>query len=453
MKSNSRSGKSARSWKSGVACLLIALWILGWLLMLLYDAFDWEGSRKDKINGTSPRSIKEVPYFQLKSYQAASVGEYRQSIRGLQYDRGGGVGVGAEAEAKVSDPAIFFLRDLLTSWNPDDTREEMWETSPAHPNQSQPKHRRGVVRRFDFLSPADMKVARQYRENEVPFIVYNIPELDAAVSKLSVENLLNNFGSVPRAVERSENNHFMYYSAKLSARAALAYSDWRAPQTDLPLTFSKFLRHAEEAEDQEKAVGSLPLHYLTISAQEGISTPWVRQAFPFFHPHREDNFFVVDNRDFKGINCRFGMRGIVQEAHFDSRRNFIAMVRGRKRYILLPPSECDKLSLLPHGHPSARHSDVDWSDPVAVEKAGKLGDAKATEAIIASGEMLYVPAFWFHYIVSQDATIQCNARSGSCDVGKDVIDKCMSERTPARPKRDRMQLLKKGLLLEALANH
>jgi hypothetical protein len=123
------------------------------------------------------------------------------------------------------------------------------------------------------------------------------------------------------------------------------------------------------------------------------------------------------------------------------------------RYVLLPPSECDKLSLLPYGHPSARHSDVDWSDPVAVEKAGALGGAKATEAVIASGDMLYLPAFWFHFIVSQDATIQCNARSGSSDVGKATIDKCMSDRSPARPMRDRKRLLEKGLLLEALANH
>jgi hypothetical protein len=40
------------------------------------------------------------------------------------------------------------------------------------------------------------------------------------------------------------------------------------------------------------------------------------------------------------------------------------------------------------------------------------------------GEMLYIPSFWFHYIVSQDASIQCNARSGDSDIGRKDITKC-----------------------------
>jgi hypothetical protein len=37
------------------------------------------------------------------------------------------------------------------------------------------------------------------------------------------------------------------------------------------------------------------------------------------------------------------------------------------RYILQPPSECKHLHLYPRGHPSARHSDVDWSN---IEQVG-----------------------------------------------------------------------------------
>lgn len=40
------------------------------------------------------------------------------------------------------------------------------------------------------------------------------------------------------------------------------------------------------------------------------------------------------------------------------------------------------------------------------------------------GEMLYIPSFWFHYIISQDASIQCNARSGESVAGKEEISKC-----------------------------
>ena len=60
-------------------------------------------------------------------------------------------------------------------------------------------------------------------------------------------------------------------------------------------------------------------------------TPWIRDAFPFFA--RQKSFFVVDPSGFRGINCRFGMKGVQAIAHFDSGRNFVAMIRGRKRLI------------------------------------------------------------------------------------------------------------------------
>lgn len=40
------------------------------------------------------------------------------------------------------------------------------------------------------------------------------------------------------------------------------------------------------------------------------------------------------------------------------------------------------------------------------------------------GEILYLPGYWFHYIISQDASIQCNARSGESEPGREEISKC-----------------------------
>ena len=57
-------------------------------------------------------------------------------------------------------------------------------------------------------------------------------------------------------------------------------------------------------------------------------------------------------------------------------------------------------------------------------QAGKLGDSLATEAVVSMGDVLYVPSFWFHYIVSQDASVQCNARSGYSPIGSEEIKKC-----------------------------
>jgi ribosomal protein L16 Arg81 hydroxylase len=118
------------------------------------------------------------------------------------------------------------------------------------------------------------------------------------------------------------------------------------------------------------------------------------------------------------------MRGVIAEAHYDGGRNFITMLRGRKRYVLIPPNECPNLSLLQKGHPSARHSSFDWSNINEIKKHEDFLNVKGTEVVLSRGEMLYIPSFWFHYIISQDASVQCNARSGSSEKGFDDISKC-----------------------------
>jgi hypothetical protein len=415
-RSNIKSKSKSFSSKSACICTLLLLWILG-MAALVFHMADWSD------RGVKPES------FHLMSYQAASTQEYSKEIPGLQYKNHGG------DKKSVSDPAIFKLRDLLHDWNPDDTHEDHWVTSRAHPDQphnTNDAYGGGAVRRFDYQNPEEMKTALEYREAEIPFIVYNNPELEAALEKLNLPNLLNNFGYIPRMVERSASNHFMYYSAKVQADKMF---HWTPPQIDLPVTFSKFLRLAEDAqknsvytsnEEDSKLSGDNGLHYMTIGASEGGHTPWIADALPFFSDQRrEDNFFIVERSQYHGINCRFGMRGVIAEAHYDGARNFVSMVRGRKRYVLLPPSECDRLHLLPRGHPSARHSTVDWSNIKELDENSDLAEAKATEAIVASGDILYIPSYWFHYIISQDASLQCNARSGaSLDEGN-VIRECM----------------------------
>jgi hypothetical protein len=44
----------------------------------------------------------------------------------------------------------------------------------------------------------------------------------------------------------------------------------------------------------------------------------------------------------------------MKAAHYDHGRNFIAMVKGHKRYVISPPRVCQDLELLSHGNPSAR---------------------------------------------------------------------------------------------------
>ena len=85
----------------------------------------------------------------------------------------------------------------------------------------------------------------------------------------------------------------------------------------------------------------------------------------------------------------------------------------------MPPSECSNIDLYPKSHPSARHSTLDWTDTAYLKNNRDFYTSKAIETIVYMGEVLYIPSHWIHYIISQDASIQCNARCGESDLGND----------------------------------
>ena len=117
------------------------------------------------------------------------------------------------------------------------------------------------------------------------------------------------------------------------------------------------------------------------------------------------------------------MQGVIAENHFDGSRNTIAVLGGSRRYILSHPNQCDKLALYPKGHPSARHSAVDWNNP-NVEEFPEFAEATANEVVLTAGQVLYLPTEWFHFIVSLELNFQCNSRSGITNHYKEYIRRC-----------------------------
>ena len=53
---------------------------------------------------------------------------------------------------------------------------------------------------------------------------------------------------------------------------------------------------------------------------------WLFKELTWFQPVKQ--LFIVEPRYQQGIHCRFGMRSIIAEAHFDRSRNAISMMRG-----------------------------------------------------------------------------------------------------------------------------
>ena len=112
-----------------------------------------------------------------------------------------------------------------------------------------------------------------------------------------------------------------------------------------------------------------------------------------------------------------------KENHFDGARNMVALMGGERRYILSHPDQCENLALFPKGHPSARHSAVDWSNP-DLNKFPQFRYAEANEVVLQAGDVLYLPTTWFHFIVSLELNFQCNTRSGMSEEYMSSIHEC-----------------------------
>lgn len=96
-----------------------------------------------------------------------------------------------------------------------------------------------------------------------------------------------------------------------------------------------------------------------------------------------------------------GPEGTLTPLHFDLTNNMMAQIVGRKRVILLPPSETAKLA-----HNRAVFSDVqDLEDAKALRAVPTARDAVRHEIILEPGEALYIPIGWWHQVRALDFSV------------------------------------------------
>jgi hypothetical protein len=300
-------------------------------------------------------------------------------------------------------PYSWNVMNVIQNWNPATT------TEPARLHQS--------LCVFDY--DTDFTVAQMYREAEVPFLMRNTPPLLEAAERWnrSPDYLSQLFESHLEKAEHSHNNHFMYFKTPHNLRQAP--EGWTPPMELTQMTFQEWYKKAQTVTTDEQQQERY--YFRAKGVKEGLND-FLYQELPIFEPIH-NNFFMVSPEEQRGINCRFGMKGVIAETHYDQSRNFIVLLGGQRRYILAHPRECQNLQLYPQGHPSGRHSAVDWTNP-DLHKFPEFSNAQVHEVVLQAGDALYLPTFWFHFIVSLNVNYQCNARSGMTNKHMEHIHEC-----------------------------
>lgn len=100
-----------------------------------------------------------------------------------------------------------------------------------------------------------------------------------------------------------------------------------------------------------------------------------------------------------------GGAGLVTPLHWDNLHNLYGQVRGRKRFTLFAPVERDNLYPYP---PTALYSHISYADPEQDERWPRLRDAERLGCTLDPGDLLFLPAFWWHHVRSLELAISVN---------------------------------------------
>lgn len=93
--------------------------------------------------------------------------------------------------------------------------------------------------------------------------------------------------------------------------------------------------------------------------------------------------------------------------HYDDMHNLFAQIEGRKRFVLFNPDQFEDLYPGPLNTRSESFSRVDLKRP-DFKRFPRLADVEYWEAVVWPGDLLFMPAYWWHHVSSQDVSVSVN---------------------------------------------
>jgi hypothetical protein len=117
--------------------------------------------------------------------------------------------------------------------------------------------------------------------------------------------------------------------------------------------------------------------------------------------------YIPDGSSLVSKNLWFGPSGTISPLHFDRSHNLLHQHWGRKHVVMVDPSHSHQLEPGSKNSVSPHVSSVDLVTSGFNIDLSRL-NAPCLETILEPGDVLFVPAFWWHHVISIDVAISIN---------------------------------------------
>lgn len=127
----------------------------------------------------------------------------------------------------------------------------------------------------------------------------------------------------------------------------------------------------------------------------------IRKQFPLLEGDIKFPDFFKEEQFFSSV-FRISSPGLQLWTHYDVMDNFLIQVTGKKRVTLFSPRDAQYLYL------SGSKSEVLNVDSPDLIKYPLFSKARRHECSLEAGDVLFIPALWFHNVISEEFAVGVN---------------------------------------------
>ena len=236
----------------------------------------------------------------------------------------------------------------------------------------------------------------QLSDYGVPVVLEHTPFDEWSSTNWTFEFLADQVSSV--VSKKSKSNVFRYYAVD---KPLSNITDFKQKKTYREKTYTgeqffQLLTNSSKKRQYYYASGGVELlQFKRIYTDESLQ----KLTFGNFEPGQ--------------VNFWFGGENVTAYTHYDTSYNLHSIIRGRKKFILFPPSAYKALKLYPSLHEFYRQVQANVLNLTRQEYRELLFQTSILEVVLNRGQVLYIPPYWFHCVVTLEPTVSLNVWSQS----------------------------------------